>query len=448
MLASDSSPDGAGTAVRVRAARVIADVAYDGASLETALPRHAEGLADHDRALLRELCYGGLRWFWRGKGLVDRLVERPLRRKDRVVEAAIILGIYQLDRMRLPAHAAIHATVQACVALGRGGLKGLVNGVLRNFQRRREELLVSLLPAAGDAHPDWLWRAIHDQWPDNADAVIEVGNSRPPMTLRVNNRRASVTDYITELRAAGIGARSLDHAPQACLLEKAVEVDRLPGFREGRVSVQDASAQLLPALVQPDPGLRALDACAAPGGKLTHLLETFPALTVQAVEADPGRAVRIDENLRRLGLEAEVIVADAAEPEQWWDGRPFDLVVLDAPCSGTGVIRRHPDIKVLRRPSDPGDLAAVQARLLDGLWQIVAPHGRLVYVTCSILAPENQDMVEAFLRRTPDASEVPVDLPVGRALRHGWQILPGEGEGDGFYYAVLRRSASNPASVR
>lgn len=425
--------------VRARAALVLHDVAHGGASLDAVLDKRGAGLEADDRALFRELSFGALRWFWRCKAIVDQLVRRPIKKRDAIIEAVIVTGLYQLDQMRLPPHAAIHATVQACVTLDRGGFKGLVNGVLRNFQRRRAELLEALSGAARDAHPEWLWRTIHEQWPARADGVIQANNSRPPMILRVNARYHAPVQYLERLRAAGIEAHPLDHAPDAVVLRHPVDVDRLPGFREGRVSIQDASAQLLARVLPADPGERALDACAAPGGKLTHLLERFPGMRVQAVEADPGRAGRIRENLERLGLEAEVTVADASRVEQWWNGLPFDLVLLDAPCSATGVVRRHPDIKVLRRASDPGQMAELQARLLEQLFETVKPGGRLVYVTCSILAEENQDQIEAFLRRTPGARGEPVQLPVGESTGTGWQVLPGDGEGDGFYYAVIRR---------
>lgn len=433
--------------VRACAARTVFDVVYGGASLDAALDRHTGRLDGNDRALFRELSYGGLRWFWRCKGVIDQLVTRPPRKRDRIVEAVMAIGIYQLDRMRLPAHAAIHATVQSCETLDRTRLKGMVNGVLRNFQRGGDGLLAGLSDAARVAHPDWLWQAIRAQWPDQADAVVNANNNRPPMTLRVNTGATSVPVYLEALRAADIEGRALPHAPAAVVLDRPVDVDRLPGFREGRVSIQDASAQLLPGLIQPVPGFRVLDACAAPGGKLTHLLEAFPGLDARAVELDPERAARITENLERLHLRADVTVADAAALDRWWDGHPFDLVVLDAPCSATGVVRRHPDIKVLRRSTDPERLAATQGRLMDQLWPTVKPGGRMIYVTCSILASENQDGVDDFLGRTADAREERFKLPVGRALRRGWQVLPGEGEGDGFYYAVLCRSpgAGDPA---
>jgi 16S rRNA (cytosine967-C5)-methyltransferase len=427
--------------VRARAAGILVEVAYRGASLDAALSGDPGGLQEIDRALLKELCFGTLRWFWRCEAIVGGLLERPLRRRDRIIEALMLVGVYQLNNMRLPPHAAIHATVDACVTLGRPGYKGLVNAVLRNFQRRREALIEGLPAPARDGHPEWLWQAIQDQWPDRAGPIVAANNSRPPMTLRVNIGRLTVARYIDALRAAGIEGRSLAHAPAAVTLDEPVDVHRLPGFERGWVSVQDASAQMLTRLIDLRPGQRVLDACAAPGGKLTHMLESYPGVEAQAVEADPGRAGRIRENLARLGLESEVIVADAADLEGWWDRRRYDVVVLDAPCSGTGVIRRHPDIKVLRRPSDVERFAAAQQRLLERLWRTVKPGGRLVYVTCSILARENQEQVSWFLQRTPDGREEPIELPAGSALERGWQIVPDPQGGDGFYYAVIRNTA-------
>lgn len=427
--------------MRARAAEVVFEVAEGGASLDALLDDRAAQFADSDRTLLKEICYGALRWYWCCRGVVDRLVKRPVRKRDRVIDSLMVVGLYQLDRMRLPPHAAIHATVDACAALGRPAYKGLVNAVLRNFQRHRDALLEALPPPARDAHPEWLWHAIAGQWPDHAHAIIEAGNSRPPMTLRVNTRRLSTDEYLEALRSEGLKGSRIQHAPAAVVLDKPVNVERLPGFAEGWVSVQDASAQLLTRVIDPQPGQRVLDACAAPGGKLTHIIEAFPEAVVQAVESDPSRARRITENLARLRLEALVTVADATDLESWWDGSLFDLVVLDAPCSGTGVIRRHPDIKVLRRPSDLERFGALQARLLDCLWRVVKPGGRLVYVTCSIMSGENQEQVGSFLRRTPDCREEPVPLQPGVELSHGRQILPAAGGGDGFFYALLRRKS-------
>jgi len=415
-------------------------VAERGVSLDAALDAGLPRVVPRDRALFRELCSGAVRWYWRCRGITEQLLRRPLTKRDRIVEALMIVGVYQLDQLRLPAHAAIHTTVEACAALKRPASKGLVNGVLRNVQRRREALLGALSDAARDAHPAWLWQGIREQWPDHAAAIIEANNHRPPMTLRVNTRAVTVAGYLEALAAAGIEARALAHAPAGVTLDGAVEVGMLPGFEQGWVSVQDASAQWLPGLIAPQRPARMLDACAAPGGKLTHLLECFPEASVEALEWDAGRARRINENLERLGLAARVTVADAAAREDWWDGRPFDVVVLDVPCSGTGVIRRHPDIKLLRRASDAARFAARQQRLMEHLWPAVAPGGRMIYATCSILAAENQERVAAFLERAPDAREEPVDLPVGMPLSPGWQILPRRGGGDGFYYAVLRKT--------
>lgn len=418
---------------------MLLEVAYHGASLDGALQSQLHRVDAADRSLFKELCFGSLRWYWRCKGVIDQLMERPLKQRDRVIEALLILGIYQLDQLRLPAHAALHTTVGACATLKRPKAKGLVNGVLRNSQRRGGALIEALGDASRDAHPEWLWRRIREEWPDRAEAIIEANNQRPPMALRVNTRAVSVTRYLEALADAGIDARPLPYAPAGVVLERGMNVDNLPGFEQGWVSVQDASAQLLPGLVAPAAPRRILDACAAPGGKLTHLLESFPEALVQAVEVDPERARRIDENLQRLGLEAEVAVADATMLDDWWDGRPFDVIVLDVPCSGTGVIRRHPDIKVLRRASDIAQFAALQQRLLERLWPTLQAGGLMVYVTCSILAAENQDRIQHFVDQTPEALGQPVRLPAAEPLSHGCQVLPAQDGGDGFYYAVLRK---------
>lgn len=425
--------------MRARAAEVLLEVVHHGASLDGALQAHLSRVNAADRSLFKELCFGSLRWYWRCKGVIDQLMERPLKRRDRVIEALLILGIYQLDQLRLPAHAALHTTVEACAALKRPKAKGLVNAVLRNFQRRGAALIEALNGAARDAHPDWLWRRIHDEWPERAGAIIAANNHRPPMALRVNTRAVSVVRYLEALADAGIEARPVPNAPAGVVLERGANVDKLPGFDQGWVTVQDASAQLLPALVAPAAPRRILDACAAPGGKLTHLLESFPEASVQAVEVDAERARRIGDNLQRLGLAAEVAVADAGLLDDWWDGRPFDVIVLDVPCSGTGVIRRHPDIKVLRRASDIAQFAAQQQRLLERLWPALESGGLMVYVTCSILAAENQDRIQEFVDVTSDSLGQPVGLPDAEALSQGCQVLPAADGGDGFYYAVLRK---------
>ncbi|MBS1269243.1 MAG: Ribosomal RNA small subunit methyltransferase B [Gammaproteobacteria bacterium] len=414
-------------------------MAYGGVSLDVVLGDCTGQLEKNDLALLKELSFGTLRWFWRCKGVIEQLVARPLKKRDRIIEAVMAVGIYQLEHMRLPPHAAIHATVQTCATLDRTGFKGFVNAVLRNFQRHRDELIQTLPESGRSAHPAWLWQAIRNEWPEHASSIIEANNTRPPMTLRVNTRAVSVTRYLEALRAERIEAVPLEHAPSAVVLSRPINLERLPGFEQGWVSVQDASAQLLTELISPVSVQRVLDACSAPGGKLTHMLEAFPGLEVQAVEVDSERARRIEENLERLRVKANVLVADAANPDQWWDGRPFDLVVLDVPCSATGVIRRHPDIKVLRRLSDIDRFSEVQKRLLNRLWRMVKPGGHMIYVTCSILARENQEQVNKFLQRTRDSREERFQLPLGLARRRGWQILPNPQGGDGFYYAVLRK---------
>ncbi len=427
---------------RALAARVLVKVLDEGRSLSTALPPALEQAAPADRALLQALCYGSLRWQPRLEALLGQLLQQPLKAREREVHALLLLGLFQLLEMDLPQHAAVDTTVEAARALKKEWAVRLVNGVLRNFLRRRETLLAALEadPVAAFAHPRWLVQALREAWPDDWQRVLAANNARAPMTLRVNRRRLARTDYLARLAEAGIEAEAHPHAPDALVLATPCDVHALPGFDDGLVSVQDAAAQLAADLLDLRPGQRVLDACAAPGGKTGHMLEREAGLSeVVALDADAGRLRRVDENLQRLGLAATLLAADAGDPEAWWDGRPFDRILLDAPCSATGVIRRNPDIKALRRADDIGALASEQGRLLDALWPLLAHDGMLVYATCSVLPAENHRQVAAFLARRDDAEERPIGASWGRACVHGRQILPGAAEMDGFYYACLGR---------
>ncbi|HHH35713.1 MAG TPA: 16S rRNA (cytosine(967)-C(5))-methyltransferase RsmB [Gammaproteobacteria bacterium] len=423
------------SAPRAVAARILREVCEEGRSLGAALTRHGAG-----HGLVQELCYGTLRWLPRLQWLLDRLLRRPLKAKDAEVRWLLLAGLYQLLYMRIPPHAAVMETVAATRALEREWLKGLVNGVLRNFLRRREALLAACEEdeAACHAHPPWLIRMLREAWPSRWEAVLAANNQRPPMVLRVNRRMQDRAAYLRRLEEAGLAARPLVHAADGVVLETPVDVHRLPGFAQGAVSVQDGAAQLAAGLLDLRPGLRVLDACAAPGGKTCHLLETEPALAeVVAVDIDPARCARIEENLQRLQLEATVTCGDAAEPGQWWDARPFDRILLDAPCTATGVIRRHPDIKCLRRAGDVERLAAQQARLLRALWPLLKGGGMLLYATCSVLPRENSGQVRAFLAENGDAVPLPMTVAWGLTQPAGRQVLPGEDDMDGFYYACI-----------
>jgi 16S rRNA (cytosine967-C5)-methyltransferase len=423
------------------AARVIAQV-LAGNSLSAALPPLMEGLAVEERGLAQELSYGALRWGPRLQAVLDRLLHKPLRAKDRELHALLWVGLYQLMYTRIPDYAAVAGTVAASRTLNKAWAAGLVNAVLRGFQKRHGALLAEVDgdEAAALAHPQWWLAALRAGRGEDWRAIAAANNARPPMTLRVNRRCGDRDQYLATLSAAGIAARCAPHTAAGVVLEQPLDVTRLPGFSEGWVSVQDGAAQLAAQLLDPRPGERILDACAAPGGKTAHLLELQPAVTeLVAVDSAASRMARVRENLSRLGLSANLIVEDAGAVQHWWDGVPFDRILLDAPCSGSGVIRRHPDIKYLRRPEDIAALAAEQRRLLAALWPLVKHGGMLLYVTCSVLPEEDELQVENFLASQQDACEEPLAGDWGRALRHGRLVLPGTDGMDGFYYASFTR---------
>jgi 16S rRNA (cytosine967-C5)-methyltransferase len=417
-------------------ARVLTERCY----LDAALTE----VASDDPALVQELSYGTLRWFHTLVALARQLLRKPLKARDQDVYALLLLGLYQLRAMRVAPHAAVDETVAAAGALGKGWARGLINACLRGYLRDRERLeqRVATEDAARYAHPPWLMERLRQTYPDDWASILDANNARPPLTLRVNLARGTRADYLAQLQAAGLGARATTLGDSGVVLTTPVAVAALPGFAEGRVSVQDAAAQQAAPLLELAPGQRVLDACAAPGGKTAQLLECCPAADVTALDIDAVRVARIHDTLRRLKLTARVLTADALDVAVWWDGRAFDRILLDAPCSASGVIRRHPDIKLRRQPADLVKLAATQARLLDALWPTLTPGGKLLYVTCSCLPDENEQQIAAFLARRPDAMEEPLALGAGRARRHGWQCLPGEADGDGFYYARLAKAAT------
>lgn len=417
--------------VRYSAARALYAIAVEGQSMTPAL-QQAPDPELRDRALLRELVFGSCRWYFRLQAMLDQLLQKPLRSKDRDVQMLILVGLYQLLYTRVPAHAAISETVNALQPMQKGWARGLVNGVLRNAQRRHQELAgqVDRDPALRHAHPRWLQQALAADWDGQAEDIMIANNNHPPMVLRVNERRISRDDYLGRLREQGIDAIAHELAPQGIELAQAMAVEVLPGFAEGLVSVQDAAAQRAALLLDPQPGQRVLDACAAPGGKSSHILERADCQLL-ALEVDAGRAAMIGENFTRLGVDGEICVGDAATPRQWWDGSPFDRILVDAPCSGSGVIRRHPDIKLLRKQPDIAALVERQRAILAALWPLLANNGKLVYSTCSVLKVENELQISAHLARHDDAR-------VLDGAGQG-QILPGEGGMDGFFYACLGR---------
>jgi len=427
--------------VRALAAQSLARIVR-GESLRAVFAATATRLDDaRDRALLSSLLHEGARWWLRYDAALQRLLERPLREREAPVHALAVLGLVQLDVLRLPEYAAVAATVEAARALGKPKFAGLINALLRRWLRERERLNAQLDadPVARTAHPRWLLDALAADWGDGAETIIAANNAQAPLWLRVNRRRARREELLERFTAAGIEARADTEAEQAIVLAHSADVTRLPGYAEGAFSVQDGAAQFAAGLLDLADGQRVLDACAAPGGKSAHILEDADVRLI-ALDSDARRLPRIVENLTRLGLAADVRAGDAAEPKAWWDGRPFDRILIDAPCSATGIVRRQPDIKLHRRADDIARLVAEQSRILDALWPLLGRGGRLVYATCSVLADENARQIAAFLARHGDA-RIGADAPGGwhRPREGGAQNLPGERGMDGFYYAVLEK---------
>ena len=432
-------------APRVLAVHTLLRVLQDGLTLTQALEQVAKESVDlRDAALVSELCYGCLRWQPRLEALSSRMLERPLKAADRDVQILLLLGIYQLSAMRVPAHAAVQQTVEGCRLLGKEWAAGLVNAVLRRFQREQKELeaAVESDPVARYAYPRWFIEELRQDWPEHWQTMLDAGNGRPPLTLRINRRIVTRDAYLEVLMEKGIAARACRYSEDGIVLDAPMDVDALPGFVEGHCSVQDEGAQLAAMLLDTGPGMRVLDACAAPGGKTCHVLERHADLEeVVAVELEAKRATRIAENLERLGLRAKIKVADAAQTGQWWDGVPYERILLDAPCSASGVVRRHPDVKARRTPGEVAVAAGLQARLLAALWPLLAPRGKLLYVTCSVFQRENARQLEAFLAGHGDAEALPLVADWGVAAGPGRQVLTGEGGMDGFYYACLHKRA-------
>jgi len=429
------------TDTRALAATALADIALRGTSLREAMERHAPRLPDpRDRALLMALLSEGARWWLRFDPALDHLLAQSLRRKEPAVHALLLLGLVQLEILELSEYAAVAATVEATRALKRPHLAGLANAVLRRWQRERNERLAALdaSPPTRHAHPVWLAEALARDWPDQAEAVLAADNREPPLMLRANRRRTTREALLERLRLDGQTAELHPWLVDAIVLPHSSDVTRLPGFTEGLFAVQDGAAQIAADLLDVRSGQRVLDACAAPGGKACHLLERTE-LAFTALDSDPARLRRIGQNLDRLGLHAALRSGDAGAPDAWWDGQPYDRILIDAPCSATGVLRRRPDVRLHRRESDIPALAALQQRILAALWPLLEPGGKLLYATCSLLRAENEASVQSLLAANADAHALPFTLPAGHAAAVGWQVLPGDGDLDGMYYAVLEK---------
>ena len=426
----------AGVAVRVLATRVLDAVMHRGRSLKAELAVNLPRIDDaRDRALLEAICFAVLRSRARGEAALATWMAKPLGPADNELRALLHVGFAQVVVMELPAHAALSATVEAVRTLGRPHQDKLVNALLRRAQREG-------LPAApADAlWPAWLRKRVREDWPEHAEAIFAASQREAPLWLRVNRRHSSRDAYRERLQDAGIAAEPMEGMADALVLDAPMAAIALPGFAAGDVSVQDGAAQRVADLfLDLPPGARVLDMCAAPGGKTAHLLERDPSLQVVALDVDERRLQRVRETLARVGVEAQLCAADATDTATWWDGQPFDAVLLDAPCSATGIVRRQPDVLLHRRQEDLVALTALQSRLLDAAWHVLRKGGRLVYATCSVLRIENAGQLDAFRLRHADAAPEALDDAWGRTDGIGRQRLAGEQQMDGFFYASLRK---------
>ena len=421
------------------AARVLTRVLQDGQSLTAALDAALPLVElDKDRAFIQALCYGVCRYFYRLDFILSELLTKPL--KDVEVKSLALVGLYQLNYMRVKSYAAVSETVLA--TRKKPWAKALINALLRSYLRDQVSLeqKADAMQWSAISHPKWLVKQIELDWSEQAKSVFVENNQQPPMALRVNLSQISQADYLQQLAEKGIEATAVDFCPSAIVLKQSVGVDLLPGFAKGLVSVQDVAAQLAAGLLNVQAGQRVLDVCAAPGGKAAHILESQQRIKrLVAVDIDESRMLRVSENILRLNFSADLVVGDAANPEAWWDGEVFDRILLDVPCSALGVIRRHPDIKLLRKPEDIQALRDVQQRILKAVWPLLASDGVMLYATRSILKQENEQQIAVFLDEHPDAVEVPIAADWGFAVSHGRQILPGDSAMDGFYYALIKK---------
>ncbi len=432
---------------RTSAAKILFEVLFKKRSLNITLSEQLVNYTKNiNRGFIQELCYGVLRWHERLNAAIHLLMPKPLKPSDQDIHCLLLIGIYQLTYLQTKPHAAIYETAQAARELKKPWAVGLINGVLRNWQRQQATFTQQMATELTTqfSHPQWLIDEIKQAWPEQWQTILTANNTHAPLTLRINQLKISRDDYLTKLAQNNIAAIPTQYSVNGIQLITPQEVTQLPGYDQGEFSVQDEAAQLAVELLELAPHQRVLDACAAPGGKTTHILECEPNLDyLVAIDSDAQRLKRVNANLTRLQLlsadKIKLIDADAAEIDKWWDGQLFDRILLDAPCSATGVIRRHPDIKYLRKPSDIAQLNQIQLALITALWNLLKPNGILVYATCSIIPAENHLLLELFLQQHADATEIKVNPMGGTAKAIGNQILPGENNMDGFYYAKFRK---------
>ena len=426
---------------RLVVVKVLLQVTQHGRNLPDAISTYAENIDENDKGLVQAMCYGVIRLYPRLEFIAEQLISKPLKKKDHDIILLILSGLYQLIEMRIPDHAAVSETVKVTKTLKKPWAKNLVNAVLRNYQRQVEKInsQVENNLVAKFAHPQWWLDLIKNNWPEDNlwQRILQANNQNPPMTLRINSNHITRPDYLALLAKNEITATAAKHSADAIYLEKPVQVNQLPLFEEGWVSVQDEAAQLAAHILNPQKGDRILDACAAPGGKTIHILERQNEVDLIALDIEESRLQKVQQNLDRTHQKAQLIAANAFDPDSWWDKKPFDRILLDAPCSASGVIRRHPDIKLLRKQDDIAKLLQDQAQILDALWPLLKSGGMLLYATCSVLAEENTLQIQHFLQNHADAELQPINSDWGQQQIAGKQILPGEDGMDGFFYALI-----------
>lgn len=431
------------------AIEVITNILLQQGSLSTQLARRQADVASEHIPLLKELCFGVCRQYPKLNSIALHLLAHPFEEKDTDLYAALLLGLYQLSYMNTPDHAAVHETVESCRLLKKDWATKLMNAVLRRYQREADEIIESLesTPSVEYNQPKWLLKRFIKHWPEHFEEIVDASNTHPPMCIRVNESRVSRETYQEQLNGLGIKSNVGDFSTSALYLKNAVRVGELPNFEKGFVSVQDESAQLSAHILNPKAGEKILDACAAPGGKTGHLLEKGNDIDLTAVELESWRMEKIESNIERLGYNAHLICADAGEVKSWWDGKHFDKILLDVPCSATGVIRRNPDIKINRKPADIDELVLIQREILSKVWATLKSGGHMLYATCSLMPEENEQQIQYFLETQVDAKEVAIntlapefELEWGIPVSHGRQLFPTIDGHDGFYYCLLKKS--------
>ena len=430
--------------VRAVAAKIISQVLMQNQTLSALLPGHLEQFTDKkDQAFVQELCYGVSRWFYQLEYILNSLLDKNIKPKNMDIKVLAMAGIYQFMHLRTPPHAIVAETVEACSDIGKPWAKNLLNGLLRRYQREYAALIKNMETclSAKYSHPEWMLNMIKHDYPENWQQICTANNCRPPMYIRVNKLKTTRDNYLELLLKAGIKGHVTAFSPEGIKLEVPVDVNQLPQFRNGYASVQEYAAQLTTQLLDLETSQYLLDACAAPGGKLAQILENIPQQTrVMAIEPDRSRMTKLQQTLARLQLKSGLMHADARVVDSWWDGIYFDRILLDVPCSATGVIRRHPDIKLLRTPEDIDAVLKLQKELLSALWPLLKPGGKLLYVTCSVLNQENDQQINDFLIYHNDVKPVFINAVWGTATSFGRQILPGQDDMDGFYYACLQKT--------